>query len=246
MQCFTGVMPCSQNRMIRQFTRDSWISKWINHGSLRVCSLNHPSEICLDSFSKVMALKSFKQGNHSTNGNDSPMESHPRILRGHNCRSLVGLSENRVYPQWNSHLVGIMISKTIGFRGTQHFQTNPCRHTPHQKKNGCHRAVSQVCGRERWHPRWKHGALPASSGSRVIRRMALTNHGKMIRKWWENHGKIVGKWWDNHGKTMGKWWENDGNIMEKSLENHGKNMEKTMGKWWENDGKIMGKSWENR
>ena len=24
-----------------------------------------------------------------------------------------------------SHLVGIMISKTIGFRGTQHFQTNP-------------------------------------------------------------------------------------------------------------------------
>ena len=26
-----------------------------------------------------------------------------------------------------SHLVGIMISKTIGFRGTQHFQTNPYR-----------------------------------------------------------------------------------------------------------------------
>ena len=36
-----------------------------------------------------------------------------------------GMSENGVYPQWNSHLVGIMISKTIGFRGTQHFQTNP-------------------------------------------------------------------------------------------------------------------------
>ena len=30
----------------------------------------------------------------------------------------LGLSENRVYPQWNSHLIGIMISKTIGFRGT--------------------------------------------------------------------------------------------------------------------------------
>jgi len=27
----------------------------------------------------------------------------------------VGMSENGVYPQWNSHLVGIMISKTIGF-----------------------------------------------------------------------------------------------------------------------------------
>ena len=27
------------------------------------------------------------------------------------------MSENRVYPQWNSHLVGIMISKTIGWIG---------------------------------------------------------------------------------------------------------------------------------
>ena len=27
-----------------------------------------------------------------------------------------------------SHLIGIMISKTIGFRGTQHFQTNPSVH----------------------------------------------------------------------------------------------------------------------
>ena len=32
-----------------------------------------------------------------------------------------------VYSQWNSHLIGIMISKTIGFRGTQHFQTHPRR-----------------------------------------------------------------------------------------------------------------------
>ena len=31
---------------------------------------------------------------------------------------LLGLSENRVYSQTNSHLIGIMISKTIGFRGT--------------------------------------------------------------------------------------------------------------------------------
>ena len=29
----------------------------------------------------------------------------------------MGMSENGVYPQWNSHLVGIMISKTIGFFG---------------------------------------------------------------------------------------------------------------------------------
>ena len=37
----------------------------------------------------------------------------------------MGLSENRVYSQWNSHLIGIMISKTIGFRDTRHFQTHP-------------------------------------------------------------------------------------------------------------------------
>ena len=30
----------------------------------------------------------------------------------------MGLSENRVYSQWNSHLIGIRIMNTIGFRGT--------------------------------------------------------------------------------------------------------------------------------
>ena len=37
----------------------------------------------------------------------------------------MGLSENRVYSQWNSHLIGIMISKTIGFNGVHYFQTHP-------------------------------------------------------------------------------------------------------------------------
>ena len=37
----------------------------------------------------------------------------------------MGLSENRVYSQWNSHLIGIMMSKTIGFRGLAYFQTHP-------------------------------------------------------------------------------------------------------------------------
>ena len=41
------------------------------------------------------------------------------------CHNQMGLSENRVYSQWNSHLIGIMISKTIGFRGINHFQTHP-------------------------------------------------------------------------------------------------------------------------
>ena len=37
------------------------------------------------------------------------------------CLKMLGT----VYPQWNSHSIGIMISKTIGFRGTNHFQTHP-------------------------------------------------------------------------------------------------------------------------
>ena len=38
-----------------------------------------------------------------------------------------GLSENRVYSQWNSHLIGTMISKTIGFRDTL-FSDTPIHH----------------------------------------------------------------------------------------------------------------------
>ena len=41
----------------------------------------------------------------------------------------MGLSENRVYSQWNSHLIGIMISKTIGFRGTL-FSDTPIWNAP--------------------------------------------------------------------------------------------------------------------
>ena len=37
----------------------------------------------------------------------------------------MGLSENVGYIPNYSHLMGIMISKTIGCRGTNHFQTNP-------------------------------------------------------------------------------------------------------------------------
>ena len=46
---------------------------------------------------------------------------HSGSLRHH-----LGLSENRVYSQWNSHLIGIMISKTIGFRGTLFSDTPKC------------------------------------------------------------------------------------------------------------------------
>ena len=42
----------------------------------------------------------------------------------------MGLCENRVYSQWNSHLIGIMISKTIGFRGTLFSDTPIWPHIP--------------------------------------------------------------------------------------------------------------------
>ena len=42
------------------------------------------------------------------------------------CKNLqMGLSETRVYSQWNSHLIGIMIRQTIGYTGVHYFQTHP-------------------------------------------------------------------------------------------------------------------------
>ena len=57
----------------------------------------------------------------------------------------MGLSENGVYPQWNSHLVGIMISKTIGFRGLAYFQTNPYGPV-RQLQPWRQRAHATICG----------------------------------------------------------------------------------------------------
>ena len=51
-----------------------------------------------------------------------PKQKQPQLRRrdqigmalGFMSSSKLGMSENGVYPQWNSHLVGIMISKSIG------------------------------------------------------------------------------------------------------------------------------------
>ena len=43
----------------------------------------------------------------------------------YNNNPIYGMSENRVYSQWNSHLIGIMIINHWVQWGTQHFQTNP-------------------------------------------------------------------------------------------------------------------------
>ena len=49
----------------------------------------------------------------------------PRI-HVNNCRCVCTWVCLKIgYTPNYSHLIGIMISKTIGFRGTQHFQTNP-------------------------------------------------------------------------------------------------------------------------
>ena len=52
----------------------------------------------------------------------------------------MGLSENRVYSQWNSHLIGIMISKTIGFR-VHYFQTHPNLNPDGWRLRACHSSL---------------------------------------------------------------------------------------------------------
>ena len=52
-----------------------------------------------------------------------PSKKETGLTETDNCN--LGLSENQVYSQWNSHLIGIMISKTIGYNGVH----NIFRHT---------------------------------------------------------------------------------------------------------------------
>ena len=73
----------------------------------------------------------------------------------------MGLSENRVYSQWNSHLIGIMISKTIGFRGLAYFQTNP------------YNTFIQI-----WHAKTRFSSLCT---------LAKLCEENILRKWWREH-----------------------------------------------------------
>ena len=72
----------------------------------------------------VMTTASCLTEHRGPNGSQWSQRSHvtwhPMALRY--CRVGLGrrgwgMSENRVYSQWNSHLIGIMISKTIGYNG---------------------------------------------------------------------------------------------------------------------------------
>ena len=61
----------------------------------------------------------------------------------------MGLSENRVYSQWNSHFIGIMISKTIGFRGTLFSDT------PKSSSNSSLSSLSPLWGDRSWSCWWR-------------------------------------------------------------------------------------------
>ena len=81
------------------------------------------------------------QGGHST---WIPAVRHLKRIRSRNCEDIWSILTSSgfvwkcwVYPQWNSHLVGIMISKTIGFRGFAYFQTNPSDILKPEKPETC-------------------------------------------------------------------------------------------------------------
>ena len=104
------------------------------------CVLAHISKITLhyeplfQAASRLLVLRSSLSHAKSGGGRTSPSPQenckHPfsgcwlqmfsvqRYSQWQGPISNMGLSENRVYSQWSSHLIGIMISKTIGFRGT--------------------------------------------------------------------------------------------------------------------------------
>ena len=69
-------------------------------------------------------------------------------------RSDKSLSENRVYSQWNSHLVGIMISKTIGKMGYTIFRQTHKQTMGRRGKS--HWFMGKSCGNESCHgcSRW--------------------------------------------------------------------------------------------
>ena len=111
-------------------------SRWAAFGSLREWfGWRFIVANCLDDFrvsnSEMPIWSWIKHLDQKSRNSGEFISKFSKFIRDGEVREM-GLSENGVYPQWNSHLIGIMISKTIGFRGTNHFQTHPngCR-------NGC-------------------------------------------------------------------------------------------------------------
>ena len=64
----------------------------------------------------AIVIFSLRQFRGTGNGNSKLNVDDAFAVNGNSTTINIGMSENGVYPQWNSHLVGIMIMKTIGCR----------------------------------------------------------------------------------------------------------------------------------
>ena len=97
----------------------------------------------------------------------------------------MGLSENRVYSQWNSHLIGIMISKTIGFRGTNLFSDTPTWSDenpilPAEQLELSSPCVAPLSTSPQWHPKASEQLLALKAPSWQGKSWAV---GNGIKSW---------------------------------------------------------------
>ena len=99
----------------------------------------------------------------------------------------LGLSENRVYSQWNSHLVGIMIINHWVQWGTQHFQTNPFLSPPISTRVPKHSgppaaSFPSSCGPHRSSDLGARKARP--NFGQTLHVTGPTHHLSSRRSWW--------------------------------------------------------------
>ena len=131
------------------------------------------------------------------------------------------MSENGLYPQWNSHLVGIIWSaKPLGV-GVHYYLNGINSSTTILESPVLARSISASRSYEPHVRPFALGKLWEHDGKMMGQR--LENDGEKMGQLWENGGEKIGKWWEK--------WENDGAIdgemMGKRLE-HDRNM---IGTW---------------
>ena len=104
---------------------------WVHHHDI-YCHLLKKYPLKIVGKSHLFAMLSLRSSNVALRNLRNPSKSLAEHLW---TSSKYGRFSRRCWPIWvclkigyipnYSHLIGIMISKTIGFRGTQHFQTHP-------------------------------------------------------------------------------------------------------------------------
>ena len=100
-------------------------------------------------------------------GSSCPKRSAPVMTRNTASHGVhMGLSENRVHSQWNSHLIGIMISKTIGFRGTLFSDTPICCKMMLPREQSCVNNGGSAARGSRL--RWSSWRVPEDWAERVM------------------------------------------------------------------------------